>query len=114
MIKVYEKYISGKCERFIEWEEDLIHPIMRCHLMNISDGAQFHWHSWAKFSFRLPVSGSLEILQGKAKAVYELYTTKQWSCACGKCRGLKFKDIICDKCFEPTKLGYLTKEVSPW
>ena len=107
MIKVYDKAVSPeKVERFIEWEEELVHPIMRCHLMNISGGAQFHWHSWTKFSFR-PTAGSLKTLQGKAQMVYELYTKKQWSCACGKCKGLKFKDMICDKCFEPIRLGVL-------
>jgi hypothetical protein len=73
--------------------------------MNISNGAQFHWHGWTKFSFKTRGNKlSLKTLQEKATLVYELYTVKQWSCTCRKCGGLRFKDMICDKCFKPVKL----------
>ena len=132
MVKVYTKGISPNkpiLEWFIEWEPELVHPIMRCHLMNICPSGQFQFHSWTKFSFK-PVGDpkkaiSLETLRGKAEMVYGLYftekwhldnkwrmvyeiqPTKTWSCACGKCKGIKFKDMVCDKCFEPVRFGVL-------
>lgn len=77
MIKVYTKLRSKGTfyfDTYIEWDEGMMDPQMRCDLMNACPTGPFMYHGKTKFSFGGGLNEKdLAGLQKKAEEIYKCY-----------------------------------------